>query len=36
MFLGKEKERKVAMRMHYSQAEIDISPKITLQLEFFL
>ena len=36
MFLGKEIKRKVAKRMHYSQAEIDIPPKITLQPEFFL
>ena len=27
---------KVAIRMHYSETEIDIPPKITLQLEFFL
>ena len=33
---GKEIKRKVAIRMHYSQAEIDIPPKITLQPEFFL
>ena len=36
MFFGKEIKRKVAIRMHYSQAEIDIPPKITLQPEFFL
>ena len=36
MIFGKEKKRKVAIRMHYSQAEIDIPPKITLQPEFFL
>ena len=33
---GKKIKRKVAMRMHYSQAEINIPPKFTLQLEFFL
>ena len=36
MFFGKEIKRKVAKRMHYSQAELDISPKITLQTEYFL
>ena len=36
MFFGKEIKRKAAIRMHYSQAEIDIPPKITLQVEFFL
>ena len=30
MFFGKEIKRKVAIRMHYSQADIDIPPKITL------
>ena len=29
MFFGKEINRKVAIRMDYSQAEIDIPPKIT-------
>ena len=36
MYFGKEIKRKVAIRMHYSQAEIDTPPKITLQPEFFL
>ena len=36
MFFGKEIERKVAIRMHYSQAEMDIPPKTTLQPKFFL
>ena len=36
MFFGKEIKQKVAIRMHYSQAEIDIPPKITLKPEFFL
>ena len=36
MFFEKEIKGKVAIRMHYSQAEIDILPKITLQPEFFL
>ena len=36
MFYGKEIKRKMAIRMHYSQAEIDIPPKIALQPEFFL
>ena len=36
MFIGREIKRKVAIRMDYSQAEIDIQPKITLQPEFFL
>ena len=31
MFFGKELKRKVAIRMHYSQADIDVPPKITLQ-----
>ena len=31
----KDIKRKVAIRMHYSQAEIDISSKITLQPKFF-
>ena len=35
-FFGKEIKRKVGIRMHYSQAEIDIPPKITLKPEFFL
>ena len=30
MFFGKEIKRKVAIRMHYSQAEIDVPPKKTL------
>ena len=30
MFFGKEIKQKVAIKMHYSQAEIDILPKITL------
>ena len=33
---GKEIKWKVIIRMHYSQAEIDIPPKITLQPELFL
>ena len=36
MFFGKEIKRKVAIRMHYSQAEVHIPPKITLQPEFKL
>ena len=36
MFFGKEVKRKVAIRMHYNQAKIDVLPKITLQPEFFL
>ena len=36
MFFGKEIKRKAAIRMHHSQAEIVISPKITSQPEFFL
>ena len=36
MFFRKEIKRKMAIRMHYSQAEIDIPPKVTLQPEFFL
>ena len=36
MFFGKEIKRKVAIRMHYSQAVIDMPPKIALQPEFFL
>ena len=36
IFFGQEIKRKVAKRMHYSEAEIDISPIITLQPEFFL
>ena len=36
MCFGKEIKVKVAIRMHYNQAEIDIPPKITLQPEFFL
>ena len=32
----KGNKTKVAIRVHYSQAEIDILPKITLQPEFFL
>ena len=36
MFCGKEIKRKVAISMHYTQAEIDVPPKITLQPEFFL
>ena len=35
MFFGKEIKWKVTIRMHYSQAEIDVPPKITLQPEFF-
>ena len=31
MFFGKEIKRKVAIRMQYNQAEINIPPKITLQ-----
>ena len=33
---GKEIKRKLAIRMHYSQAKIHILPKITLKPEFFL
>ena len=36
MFFKKEIKQKVAIRMHNSQAEIDMPPKITLQPEFFL
>ena len=36
VFFGKEVKRKVAIRTHYSQAEIDIQQKIALQPEFFL
>ena len=36
VFFGKEIKRKVSIRMHYSQAEIDMPPKITLQPECFL
>ena len=36
MYFGKEIKRKLAIKMHYSQAEIDIPPKITLQPEFLL
>ena len=36
MCFGKEIKRKVAIRMHYSQAKIDEPPKITLEFEFFL
>ena len=32
----KEIKRKVVIRMHYSQAEIDIPSKMTLESEFFL
>ena len=35
-FFGKEIKWKVAIRMHYSQAEIDRPPKIALQPTFFL
>ena len=35
MFFGNKIKRKVAIRMHYNQAAIDIPPKITLQPEFF-
>ena len=35
-FFGKEIKWKVVIRMHYSQTEINILPKITLQPEFFL
>ena len=35
MFLEKEIKWKEAIRMHYSQAEIDVPPKITLQPDFF-
>ena len=35
MFFGKEIKRMVAIRMHYSRAEINIPPKIILQPEFF-
>ena len=31
MFFGKEIKRKMAIRMYYSQAEIDRPPKIALQ-----
>ena len=34
MFFVKEIKRKVAIRMHYSQTEIDIAPEIRLQPEF--
>ena len=34
MFFGKGIKRKVAIKMNYSQAEIDKPPKITLQPEF--
>ena len=36
MFFGMEIKRKVAIKMHYSQAEIDVPAKIELQPEFFL
>ena len=36
MLFGKEMKRKVAIRMHYSQTQIDMPQKITLQSEFFL
>ena len=36
MFFRKEIKRKVEIRMHYSQAEINIPSKITLQSQFFL
>ena len=36
MFFVEEIKRKVAIRIHYRQAELDISSKITLQSEFFL
>ena len=35
-FFGKEIKRKVAIRIHYSKAEVDIPLIITLQPEFFL
>ena len=35
MSFGKETKRKMAIRMHFSQAQIDVSPKIALQLEIF-
>ena len=34
-FFEKEIKRKAAIRMHYSQAEMYIPPKITLQPEIF-
>ena len=36
LVFGKELKWKVAIRIHYNQAGIDILPKITLQLKFFL
>ena len=36
MFFGKEIIRKLVIRMHYSQAEIDMPQKTVLQPEFFL
>ena len=36
MFFGKEIKGEMAIRIHYSQAERDIPPKITLQHEFFI
>ena len=35
-FFGQNIKKKVVIRMHYSQLEVDIPPKITLQSEFFL
>ena len=35
MLFGKEIKRKVALRMHYCRAELDVPPKIALQPEFF-
>ena len=35
MFFGKEVKLKVAMGIHCSQTETDVSPKITLKPEFF-